>query len=389
MSSRSQARTQRGFTLIELAVSLVAAAIVTAGALALLTQQQRALQTSSADRAIQETVRTSLGEIGATLRRAGFGVEPFRAFDFSLYKCATPVQCRDSIAASDEIVFHARDPGFRVALAGPPGAAQLVIAGGLQTPLYRGQILQVMCPSASEWAYVTVGQRVASNWTPPAVPPATTTIPLTAATGTFPAENGRLTVAGSCFQSQFSEVRVYRVDRFRYYVQSFPDPDAGAVNGRPYLMLDRGLSDDDGVERLEPLAPDVEDLQFEYTFVNATTGVARTVGDVSGTRLSNALASIDLASAPPTYEATTADPSRATNHPANLRAVRLSVVARSPANDITKLGNVVQVMYAEGARLPASANRPVVPGDGGFVRIRVETTEATRNLEARGPYYER
>ncbi len=387
MTSPAPRRAPRGFSLIELAVSLAVAAILAAGAFALLTQQQRALQNTSADRALQETVRTALGELGVSLRRAGFAIEPPRAFDFATYQCAGgAVQCRDRVDGPDEIVFYARDPGFKAQVSAAPSATQLVVTGGLQTPLHRGQILQVMCASAAEWAYVTVSQRVAANWVPPAAAPATTTIPLAADTGAFPNEGGRLVAVGSCFQSASVGVRVYRVDRFRYFVARFPDPETGL--DRPYLMLDRGLLDDDGTSRVEPLAPDVEDVQFEYVFVNAATGAARAVGNVSGTRLANAPASIDLVTAPPTYEARSGDATRATNHPANIRAVRVHVVSRSPAADITKQANIVQANYAEGGMLPAAANRPAVAGDAGHVRIRVETTEATRNLDARGPYYD-
>lgn len=390
MTPRAAPAPARGYTLIELVVSLGITAILTAGAMAILTQQQRALQNTSSDRALQETARTALGELGVSLRRAGFGMEPWRAFDFDIYQCAGgAVACRDSITGSDEIVFHARDPGFKAELAAAPSSAEVIIVGGLQMPLFPGQILQVMCGSASDWAYVTVGQRVAANWVPPAAPPASTRIPLAADTGTFPNESGRISAMGSCFQAATGSVRVYRVDRFRYYVAFFADPDSGTVNGRPYLMLDRGLLEDDGTPRLEPVAPDVEDIQLEYVFVDPVTRAARTVGDAPGTRLASAPAGIDLAAAPPAYDARSNDASRSTNHPANIRAVRVHAVARSAGPDITKEATILQLNYAEGPVLPAAANRPSVPGESRHVRIRVETTEATRNLEARGPYYDR
>ena len=74
MSAHLPDRTARGFTLMELAVSLVVTAILTAAAVTLLTQQQRSLRTTTEDRAIQETARTALGELGTSLRRAGFAV---------------------------------------------------------------------------------------------------------------------------------------------------------------------------------------------------------------------------------------------------------------------------------------------------------------------------
>jgi type IV pilus assembly protein PilW len=380
----------RGFTLIELTVSLVLAAILVAASVAILGQQQRALQRTGADRAMQENVRAALEEIGAGLRRAGFGIPPALAFDFSrMPPCdlEPAVACRDRIDGPDQVAFYARDPLFKATVASAPAESVLVIEGGVQRPLRRGQVLQVMCAGAAATAYVTVDRAVAASWTPPAPPPATTSIPLQAGTGAFPRENAALT--SGCFATAVAGLRVYRVDRFRYYVARFPDREGGAPAGRPYLMLDRGLEDDDGTSRAEPVAPDVEDLQVEYLFVAPATGATRVVGATAGVRLADLPEGIDLAAAAPALDAPSADPARATNHPANLRAVRLSIVARSPVPDPANAAKpLVQLVSSRGAALPAAGNRPVVQGDDGFLRLRVETTETTRNLDSRGPFYD-
>ena len=64
-------REARGFTLTELLVGLVVTAIVAAGALSLLVGQQRAFKGSASDRAMQESARAALSEMGMNLRRAG------------------------------------------------------------------------------------------------------------------------------------------------------------------------------------------------------------------------------------------------------------------------------------------------------------------------------
>ncbi len=389
-------RPGRGFTLVEMVVSILVAAILVAGAVAILGQQQRLLQTSSADRAIQETARTVLGEIGQNLRRAAYGMDPALAIDFDLYQCnGGAVLCRDSIDGSDEIVFYARDPAFKASVAAVPTAAQLVLTGGIQAPLRRGQILQLMCAGAAGRTYVTVGAGVAANWVPPAAAPATTTVTLQAATGTFPRLNADLVAAAGCFQNDWANLRVYRVDRFRYFVQTFTDP--GSTLTRPYLMLDRGLQDDTAADMVEPVAPDVEDLQFEYVFWNPTTAATRSVGGVLGTRLANNPAGIDLAAATPVIDSLANAPARLTNHPANIRAVRVSVVTRSPGPDITKRQAVTQLIASQGPVVPEAGNRPAIvdlarANDSNFghhVRIRVDSAFETRNMDARAPFYDK
>jgi len=397
---------QRGFTLVELLISLVVVAFMTAGAMALLGSQQRAFQNTSAERALQETARAALTEMGENLRRAGYGIEPYYAFDFGplnitattpnivsqSYQCASAVTCRDQINGADEIVFHARDPAFGRSLSSAPTTSTLTIVGGLQTPLYQGQILQVMCPGAADWAYVTVATVVPANWAPPAAPPATTTIGLAAgvAGNPFPAQNAKLT--GTCFIAGTpSDIRVLKVDRFRYYLARFADPETPA--GRPYLMLDRGLTDASGNLLVEPVAPDVEDLQFSYVFPNATAGPA-TVGATLGTALANSAASIDLGAVPPLFNDPDDIPTRGNQSPANIRAVRVSLVTRTPGQDI-RLGNIAvngalqSSVDATGAGnlVPGSGNRGDWAGDSYHHRLRMETTEATRNLDTRVPYY--
>ncbi len=407
MSPPVPAPRPRGFTLVEMLISLVVVAFMVAGAMALMGQQQRAFQNTSAERALQETARAALTEMGENLRRAGYGIEPYFAFDFGplnittttpsivsqSYSCTGgPVTCRDKTNGTDEIVFHARDPAFGRSLSSAPSTGSLTIVGGLQTPLYQGQILQVMCGGAAGWAYVTVGALAPANWAPPAAAPATTTISLAAGVGgdPFPYQNAKLT--GACFTAGLaSDIRVLKIDRFRYYVQSFADPETPA--GRPYLMLDRGLLDASGNLLVEPVAPDVEDLQFAYVFPNASAGAA-TVGATLGTALANSAASIDLGAVPPLFNDPEDIATRGNQSPANIRAVRVSLVTRTPGQDIslrnTTVSGAVQ-SSADAANagnlVPGSGNRGNWAGDSFHHRLRMETTEATRNLDARVPYY--
>ncbi len=383
-----RAARRHGFTLVELLVSLVVVGFMVAGAMALLGQQQRAFQNTAADRALQEAARTALSEMGQSLRRAGYGMEPWLAFDFGslnivattpaivtnsydpLGTCAgAPVACRDSIVGSDEIVFYARDPAFGRLVGAAPSGATLTIQGGFKDTVYPGQILQVMCASAAATAYVTVAQRI----DPTTPPPASTAIQLATDTGAFPRQTTRLVGTG-CFQSDWANAKVFWIDRFRYYVQRFTDEDTGVL--RPYLMLDRGLSDG-GKSLAEPVAPDVEDLQVAYVFPGSAAPAQQVVGATAGTGLVNSATSIDLAVAPPAYSDVTTAASRRTQSPANIRAVRVSLVVRNPGPDIT-LG--VQAV-------PNAGNRAPYAGQPSFRYLRIETTAATRNLGSRSPYF--
>lgn len=387
------ARRARGFTLVEVLMSLAVVGVMAAAAAALLLSQRRALQNSSGDRAMQETVRIAVHDMGVNLRRAGYGIEPALAFDFGpmnfpaqtppvvsqSYLCGAAVTCRDQIAGPDELVFYARDPSF-ARLATAVTTNTVTVAGGLVFPLFQGQVLQVMCQSATLWAYVTVGAMVPAGAGAKVIP-----LGADSGTGAFPAQNAAL--ANACFSA--GNVLVFKVDRFRYHVARFAEAGV-APPGRPYLMLDRGLFDAGGNALEEPVAADVEDLQVSYVFPNSTTGAVQPVGGTPGIALASAPTGIDLAVIPSAY----ADPddavTRLTQSPANIRAVRIAVVARTPVADI-QLQNDVNVAnvgsVSGGSLIPAAGNRPVQVGDVGYHRLMIETTEVVRNLDSRAPYY--
>jgi type IV pilus assembly protein PilW len=210
---------------------------------------------------------------------------------------------------------------------------------------------------------VTVGATVPANATA-----VTTAIPLAAAAGAgfdFPRQNAVLTDA--CFGANlatstspadvFSQAtKVFKVDRYRFYVarNQFLDPDTGLP--RPYLMLDQGLTDASG-PILTPVAPDVEDLQFAYVL---PTSAVPLVGATPSISVNNDATGIDLNVQPPVYTDTRASASRVTQSPANIRAVRVSVVVRSPETDITLPGKALATTY-----LPAAGNRPEIQSDPG------------------------
>jgi hypothetical protein len=123
------------------------------------------------------------------------------------------------------------------------------------------------------------------------------------------------------------------------------------------------------------VAPDVEDLQVAYVFRNGDV-----VGATEGTQLASSTTGVDLATPPPAYQARTDDDARRTHSPANIAAVRIALVLRSPVYD-------ARLTSAAYTVLPAALNRPATSGAAaGYTRLRVETSEATRNLDSRGAF---
>lgn len=392
-------RAARGVTLLELVVAMAVSTLVAAAGVVLLVSQQRAFRSGSDDRAMQETARMALEEITSGLRMAGYGLDPVLAFDFGDLanvridrappgilvavpgrNCATPVACRDSEAAADELVFRSRDPAFNHLTTAAATTSKLEITGPLNAPLRKGQILQVACLSGTlDWAFVTVG----------ADRPATTgagsvEITLKAGAGTdFPLQNAWLD--RPCFQVP-GQVSVLKVDQFRYVVRYFDaagaTADWNAVGARPFLLLDRCLTDPDEPAVLTPVAADVEDLQITYLFPSAIVPAAAAVPPTPGTQLADGEGGIDRAPAvgAPAYGSLRGDPTRATNHPANIRGVRVAISVRSalprpsPGSDADNL-------------IPAAGNRrDTASGDTGYRHMLFETTVAPRNLDARTPY---
>ena len=407
---------RRGFSLVELVIAMAIGAVVVAGATALMLSQQRNFQSTSGDRALQEAARIALGRVSEDLRQAGFGVDPALVFDFgnmtnvrmdraakgATFDVAsadqactdTPVACRDSTLIPDEISFLSRDPGFgpHPLLAGVNAAStELKIFGPVKTTLGIGQLLQVLCYGGTmTWAYVQVSGATTTD------AKGDVTVPILAGTTAFPNQNSSLDEG--CFSSVASYLptgkidpdsvtsaaKVFKVDRFRYFVQRYDD--AGAVKGwgtagaRPYLMLDQGLKDGPlpgGAAILSVVAPDVEDLQLAYIFPNAAAD--QLVGATAGTALAASDKGIDLAppSPSPAFSDDPAAPTRLTHHPGNIRGVRVILVVRTPSADPRIPGDPV----------PAAGNRAAAPRTDGFRRLLVETTVPVRNLGMLAPYY--
>jgi type IV pilus assembly protein PilW len=400
-------RRARGFTLVELMVALTVSVLTVAAAMTLLIQQQRAYVATSGDRAQQEAGRLALQDLLQRLKHAGYGVDPNLTLDFgentgdpdgaprtnlrppatfvkvSSFKCDAPVRCRDRTDGSDELVFYARDPWFQ-RVATKVDKDRLTLLGELKVPLYRGQILQVSCMGGSRTrAYVTVRDLVKAADAPDATKEVQVDLEggqQDAGREVFPFENAQLEDGCFSLAGAGTQPVVTAVERNRYYVGWYL-PDGGVVApqtplSRPYLMLDQGLFDEQGQEILVPVANDVEDVQFSFYYPPAAAGgEPRLVGATPGTNAADEAFKLQADVVPPAMDDLADDPARTTGHPANIQAVRVSVVVRQPEPDIGLLD-------PEGSTVPAAGNRPALQGERFRRRSLFETTVVLRNQQS-------
>jgi type IV pilus assembly protein PilW len=406
---RAPATAERGFTLLELVMAIALTGLLIAAAMTLLVNQQRAYEVGSGDRGLQEAGQTALIALGDRIRAAGYGVDPAYAFDFGdvdrvpqqgllspqrlthfrSYACAAPVRCRDQKigalgTSTDELVFVSRNPMFsRPVLSATK--LEIRVHGELSRPLLRGQILQVMCLGGNRTrAYVTVANTVPGAATPD--PTKDVTIPLvdgvvTGGLTTFPFQNDQL--ADGCFSSGTAVLA--RIDRHRFYVTAFTETGlevpVETVGARPYLMDDPGLTNPDGSAAVTPVAQDVEDLQLTYFFPQAAAGgPIQASGATPGTNIADDSPPVTVSVPPPAIDDAPGAASRTTGSPANMVAIRASVVVRSPAFDLTLVQDPQRT-------LPAAGNHAASLGIPGYRRALFEETFAIPNLHSASVVY--
>lgn len=401
-------RSTGGFTLLELLISLTVSILTIGAAMTLLIQQQQTYTSTSEDRAAQEAGAQALKEMVARLRLAGYGVDPNLTFDFGAltqpvpreglptgavahtsFKCGVAVACRDKSDGSDEIVFYARNPLFSRPITAF-GPTSLTVKGSLTRPIYQGQILQPMCLGEDQLrGYVTVSRTVLPSGLND--PNEVVTIQLDAGVVVgsvyqFPNENGIYTNTCWGVTAAGTAPVVAQVDRYRFYVAWYDAAGAKVAaqtpGSRPYLMLDQGLTDQSGNAIVIPVAADVEDLQLSYYYPTAVAGgPPRVVAATPGvTANADPVLPISVTDVAPDYLDAPSAPSRLTGNPANIRAVKVSVVVRGAAYDLTSAAGGMHTLLD--VPLPAMGNRPQVNGDPGYRRSMFETTVLLRNQQS-------
>jgi prepilin-type N-terminal cleavage/methylation domain-containing protein len=400
-------RLQKGFTLVELLVSLAVMGFTISLAMGIFIAQQNSFQSIDLLRVAQEAGRDASLDFETSLRRAGFGIDPQYALDFNTYPtCANGAFCRDQTKQPDEIVFYARNPNYHwdpqntngctnadgCFTAGKgwsvdsttSGTATLVLNTRGGEVFAKGQIIQLTQANGQGAVMVTVQSTVSVA----AGTIGTTQIVLNVSkTWTSP-------TPGDPYINSMSPPYKYAflVDRFRYYVaQADGTPYTAQPNSTPYLMFDSGLAPDNTTVERVPVAKNVEDLQIAYVLntpvnnipVNAANGPDSNtnwiVGDAPGVQEQpnpGALA--------PDYVSTPSnDVKRYNLNPANVRMVRYSFVIRSFRPD------PYPTTAWAGDPFPFKENRDTttgVPALGRYRRVVISGSVALRNMESRNTF---
>ncbi len=402
-----------GFTLVELLIALVITSILLVGIFGVVQSQQAAYYKGHLQRAAQGNARSALEYVEERVATAGYGMDASLAFDFDRYvaaPCPLDTCDRDSVNENDELVFYARNPRYWVpptATAEPRGNAWRIVAldSGKVTVNARpgdsfvaGRILQAICKGATRYAYFTVGA------TAPVPADATGTTPLeitllgSVAGDPFRRQDAALPVVDGCFSG--GEARLFLIDRFRFHVR----PMAAGKGTQPYLVLDTGLdANGDGADDADDeivVAEGIESFQVGYVMTEPTlaargtvpgTAIAFTQG-ASGATSGDGMTTLEypgtVDSSQSEYKSTSwyryavgppPAAERLTDHQANIRAVRIAIVARGPDPDPNAGPSNITLPILNQNALPDWIDTSVP-----YARTRVETTVLVRNMVSRG-----
>jgi len=326
---------RRGFTLIELMIASAIMAFAITAVTAILISETKLYRSQNARRQSQGSTRQALSFLEKALRDASYGVDPGRAIiAFDSYNAAANAQ---GVNFPDALAIHQRDPRFsRIIPAGGAAANQLTISPALTEPLRKGQILLALCAGARVYSYAVVGTTAAAG---------NTTVQLD--TGAAPAESpvgapgsafrfrgedpaAAVNITQACFNDGTAVLT--KVDRLAFYVAAFDDDNNAGTPPVPYLMLHRGVDTNaDGVidaRDATPMAAGVEQLQVAYVLNTIDDTPPPILGVNAGIVPGYGGAWMSSVTPAPTWADPYTAPSRLTQHPANIRQVRVTLVAR-------------------------------------------------------------
>jgi prepilin-type N-terminal cleavage/methylation domain-containing protein len=354
-------RLHRGFTLVEVMVSVALLSFIMAGITMVLVKQSQASTGQIAQRDLEESGRLALLDLGRAIRQAGYGITPVAAFDFDRFACTTPGTAstcpnggRDRSDGPDEIVVAWRDPMFVRTLTAKTGTGPYTLTLGttLTQALKAGRIVQLLCNGAEPSSYVALNADAAVGDT-------TVTVRVLAnADGYFP----QAAPTDVCFASG----SMFLVERVRYYVANDP-------TGVPSLYRDRGR----GTQEL--LYRGIEDLQLSYDIGQPPAGSAFAAGGATpaaapgctnGGVATWGFGECQGAVGAPSETATAPDwrndaydsANRYTGYPANIRNVNILVVARAISPNAEGTGDPVPAVqnFNMAARNPDNFRRALL-----------------------------
>lgn len=369
------ARRARGFTLIELLVGTVTTAIILTAVAATFVGVQGSYQTEARIKVAVEGMRTATDFIEQRLRMAGYGVDPRFAFDFttaalpsatkSNYRIVLGKGLPDSI--TDDLAFRYRDAAWM--RRGIYSAGIQLDGGTFGMGFSAGQRFIVSCVGGKDYVVVKATSAVSRT---------STALSGTVDTALTPAAS----IGAPCL-SRTGDNLPYVMLLHEMRLRIVP------LDGRPFLVAFPSLDSLDTTTAV-PLAADVESFQVAYVMNRpspASTNNALAAVDASSPVKNWVLGDADsaatdrvpdpLASPAPLYTSAYEDPSRFNRHPANIRAVRLSISVRSTSPEASKRRAF--------ARLSLEDSGEAASADG-FYRTNMTTTVRVPNMMSRSAF---
>lgn len=375
-SRNGRRRAARGFTLLELLTSAVVTVIVLAAIATTFLGVQRTYQIQAQVKAAIEGTRASSTFLSRELKLAGYGLEPQHAFDFVAAGLpgATKSNSPGPGFVTDDLAFRYRDPAYLRRGALDPAGTTLTLAAGTSfgIALRSGQALLIACRGAQQYLVAATTGPAAATANSVSIGPRGSPFlgPLATA---HPCLKG-VTGVDAAYVMLLRERRIRIVD----------------LSGRPFLVVFHNLGVPDPTVNLDfdPIAADVESFQLAYVMNRPIPGgawVATVEVDTNSTPPNWVLGDAGSAAGEvipnpaalgPTYEMGYDSPERYTAHPANIRAVRATVVARSLRRlSGTEIRGVLPMDVEDFT--------PVAPVADGLYRTALSTTVRVPNLSSR------
>jgi type IV pilus assembly protein PilW len=377
LSKPPRTSTPRGFTLLELLVGAVTTSIILSAVAVSVMGVQASYQTESRIKVAVEGMRTATNFIEQRVRMAGYGVDPRMAFDFgSAVLPATtksnhviPLGAGIPTAITDDLAFRYRDPAW-MRRGTYSGGIQLESGSTFGMNFPGNQRFIVSCVGGAKYLVVTAGAGGVSK-------DASTVSNLT-----VDAKLSTTLPDDSCLEKT-GESAPYVLLLHEMRIRIVP------LDGRPFLMAFQSLDTLDPASGV-PLMADVESFQVAYvmnrppptginsslTPVDSSSPVANWVlGDVGSADVDRFP---DPATLPqPLYRLPYEDRARYNRHPANIRAVRVSIGVRSTSPEPNGRRAFARVDLEDSAEAS--------PADG-YYRTNMSTTVRVPNLLSRSAF---
>jgi type IV pilus assembly protein PilW len=332
---------QRGFTLIELMVGSIVTFITVLAVSAAFLGYTQSFYTQAGIRGGQASLRQTHQLVVRNLRMAGYGMDPPNAFGF-------PAGWRDDATRnrSDRLVFRMRDPSFAM-LASNIAGTTVTLSAKLPMLMRKGQVVQLVCPGGLALTY---GQLSAD------APADSMSLTLEGPESTFPRLND---FSAPCFGAASGglPMHVFKIDVYDYSIQLVDDDANPVTPGRPYLFRRHGLDEKDPDAFGEPVAEDIEALRVTFLKENGSEFIPNPALEA------------------PTYRTPRNDDLRRNDHPANISAVRVGLVARTSTRDAGISPGLMNL-------IPKFGGRPDLPGAYGFRRVLSEMSVQIRNMRS-------